>query len=64
MKRFTNDANQPVRQSMVVNNVPLWKLADRRGISEASLCRMLRHELNQAEQASMIEDIEDIANGR
>ena len=37
--------NARVRQAARAANVPLWKLADALGISEASMTRLLRHKL-------------------
>lgn len=39
------------------NGVPLWKIADALGISEATLTRLLRHDLSEEKEAQILDII-------
>lgn len=41
-----------------------WEIAETLGISEGSFCRRMRHELPEAEQARILETINDISTQR
>lgn len=50
--------NIRIRVAMIQHNLKQWELAEKMGTSEASLSRMLRHELPEDEQSRIIKLIE------
>lgn len=40
-------ANNDIREAAKQKRIPLWKIADALGITDASFSRKLRHELNE-----------------
>ena len=50
--------NIRIRVAMTQKNMKQWQLAEKLEISEASVSRLLRHELPEAEQKRIIELIE------
>lgn len=48
-------ANQEIREEAKKRGVPLWALADRLGVSEATMTRMLRHELEEEQKRALLE---------
>ena len=63
-KRVKAKENEVVRQTLKENHVYQWELAERLGVAEYTLTRMLRHELNTAKQNELCEAIKAIAGGR
>ena len=53
--------NIEVRRAARANDVPLWKLADRLGISEPTLTRWLRKELPEDRKQEFLRIIAEIA---
>ena len=53
--------NLLVRESLKENDVYLYMLADAMGISEPTMCRMMRKELPEKAQMLMVAAIEGIA---
>ena len=51
--------NARIRVAMTLQNMKQWELAEKMGISEASVSRLLRHELPEAEQNRIIKLIEE-----
>ena len=43
-----------IRLALKENGMKQWQLADLMGIREETLCRMLRHELSEAEQIEIV----------
>ena len=56
-------ANLEVRQEALRAGVRHWRIADELGISEMKLCRMLRHELPEAEKRRILEAIDRLKGG-
>lgn len=56
--------NVRVRDTARMNNVPLWRVAEEYGLSEAKFSVMLRHELPEETQEELISLIEKIAEER
>ena len=54
--------NVRVRDTARMKNVPLWRLAEEYGLSEAKFSTMLRHELPDETQTELVSLIEKIAN--
>ena len=48
-------ANQEIREEAKKRGVPLWARADRLGVSEATMTRMLRHELEEEQKRALLE---------
>lgn len=46
--------NTTIRNASKIAHMPLWKVADFMGISEATLTRMLRHELPEEEKQRIL----------
>ena len=53
--------NQHIRREARANNVPLWKIAKRLGISEPTMTRRLREELPEEEQQKLLTVIRTLA---
>ena len=47
-------SNTTIRETAKTNRIPLWRIADVLGISEATLTRKLRHEMSEAESQQML----------
>lgn len=58
------NVNAAIRQTARDSGVSHWQIADALGVSEGWLCRRLRHELPESEQARILEIIETIAKER
>ena len=54
-------ANKEIRRTAKASGVPLWKIADKLGISEPTMSRKLRHELPEAEQTKILNIINELA---
>ncbi|MBR6313404.1 MAG: hypothetical protein IKR49_02045 [Clostridia bacterium] len=54
-------ANLTIRKFAKEKNVPLWAVADALGISEPTMTRKLRHELEPEETEKILAVIGDIA---
>ena len=57
-------ANNEIRTEAKNKGVALWQVADRLGISEPTMTRKLRRELDGAEKAQILSIIDDIASRR
>lgn len=53
--------NAEIRQRAKAAGVRFWQLADALGVSEPTMTRKLRHELDQAEKDRLLEIINQIA---
>ena len=53
--------NNEIRLYAKGAGVPLWRLADHLGISEATLTRMLRRELPEDEKRQILNIIDELA---
>ena len=53
--------NTDIRRAARANGVPLWKLADRLGISEPTLTRWLRKELPEEQKQEFLQIIAELA---
>lgn len=56
--------NQEIRTEAKRNGVKLWQIADRLGISEPTMTRKLRHELNEDEKNRILSIITELAKER
>ncbi len=56
-------ANLEVRREALRAGVRHWRIADELGISEMKLCRMLRHELPEAEKKRILGAIDRLKGG-
>ncbi len=56
-----HQSNQKIRRESRANDVPLWKIAKRLGISEPTMTRRLREELPEQDQQEILSVIADIA---
>ena len=56
--------NLQVRLAAREAGVHHWEIAEALGISEGAFCRRMRHELPEAEQARILETINDISTQR
>lgn len=54
-------ANSDVRQETKHHNVRMWQLADYLGVSEATVTRLLRHELPEEDKTRLLMAINAIA---
>lgn len=54
-------ANQTIRKAAKAARVPLWMLAERIGVSEPTMTRKLRRELDSREQEKILAIIAEIA---
>ena len=57
-------ANQKVRSAAKNRGIPLWKIAERMGISEPNISRRLRKELPAEDAERILELIKTIAAER
>jgi AraC-like DNA-binding protein len=53
-------ANIEIRTKAETNGIPLWKIAERYGVSESYFCRLLRHELDAEHQARALKIIDEL----
>ena len=53
--------NYAIREQAKTSNVRLWEIAEAMGVSEATVTRMLRKELSQAEQHKILGVVADLA---
>ena len=56
-------SNLKIRQHAKKNGVALWQIADKMNISEPTMTRKLRHELNEEETIQIIGIINELAKG-
>ena len=56
--------NEGVKNAARRMRVPLWAVADRVGVSESTMTRMMRRELSEEEQSKLIRAISEIARER
>lgn len=56
--------NAAIRNAAHEAGVHHWEVAEALGISEGAFCRRMRHELPEAEQARILEIINDISAQR
>lgn len=56
--------NENVKGAARMARVPLWEIAERLGISESTMTRMLRRELTAEKQSELVEVIHTIARER
>ena len=54
-------SNKDIRELNKSHKIPLWKIAQYLGISEATMTRKLRHELPQEEKEKIFTIIEELA---
>lgn len=54
-------ANKEIRRTARANGVPLWKIADKLGISEPTMSRKLRHELPEEQKTKILNIINELA---
>lgn len=57
--RYNN--NKEIRALLKEHNLPIWKAADRLGMSETTALRHLRHELSEKEKNRWINAIQEAA---
>lgn len=50
---------EAIKKEAKKNGVPLWLIADKLGISEASMTRLLRHELSTEKEAVILGIIQE-----
>lgn len=53
--------NQVIREAAKKNGVRLWQIADTLGISEPTMTRKMRHELNEEETERILSIITELA---
>lgn len=53
--------NQEIRTEAKRNGVKLWQIADKLGISEPTMTRKMRHELNEDEKNRILSIITELA---
>lgn len=53
-------ANEDIRMIARANYIPQWKIADKLGITDITLCRWLRHDLSEEKKKQIIQAIEEI----
>ena len=56
-------SNTDIRRAAAAAGVPHWKIAEYLGISEFTLSRKLRRELNPTEQDAILKAIEILSRG-
>lgn len=61
MANWKLTTNQEVREVMKDKKVPIWKIAQKYGVSEMTLVRKLRIEMDDADKEKMIKAINEIA---
>ena len=59
-----NKANKDIREAAKKQRVCLWEVAERLGVSEATMVRKLRRELPEEERTEILGIIEEIAKER
>lgn len=64
LRRIMEKTNLKVRLAAREAGVHQWEIAEALGIGEGSFCRRMRHELPEAEQARILETINDISTQR
>jgi len=57
-------ANEKIRESVRVNKVRFWEIAERMGMQDSALSRKMRRELPEAEQAKILNIVKEIAEER
>ena len=57
--RKSNHVNEEVRTMLKEKNIKLWQLADMMDVSEATITRLMRHELSE----EMVEEIRNLIEG-
>lgn len=55
-------ANEIIRVTAKRNGVNLWEIGDRLGVSEATITRKLRRELNEEDRSLFLGVIEEVAH--
>ena len=60
----TKKTNEMVRRALKETGLKQWELADILGTSETILCRKLRYELSEEEQADIVAIIKEVASRR
>ena len=55
--------NQAIRETAKEKGVALWQVADKMNISEPTMTRKLRHELNKEETERILSIITELAEG-
>lgn len=55
--------NEAIRYLLRMGNLKLWQLADLMGVSEATISRMLRHEVSDEQFAEIVKLISNKLNG-
>lgn len=55
-------SNVVIRRQARASGVPLWQIAKRLGIGEATMTRRLRNELSENEKAEILEIISSLAD--
>lgn len=53
--------NQEIRQAAKTANIRLWRIADKLGISDQTLCRRMRYELPEDEKQKILDIINELA---
>ena len=54
-------ANQEIRRALAVNGIRQWELARAMGVSEFTLCKRLRTEVNKDTHDRIMQNIEFLA---
>ena len=54
-------ANRELREKMQRNRIALWKVADKLGVAESTLCRHTRYELEETERQEVSRAIDELA---
>ena len=55
-------SNMDIRIAASNANIPLWRIADRYGLTDSNFSRLLRKELNEEKRARILQIIEEISN--
>ena len=55
--------NSDIREAAKRNNIKLWQIADKLGMTDGNFSRKLRHELSQEEKRTIMNLIEGDNNG-
>ena len=53
-------ANKQLRKEMQDKHIALWKVADKIGVAESTLCRRMRYELEESDKAEIKKAIEEL----
>lgn len=59
MKKI-NETNKEIRAALSASGIKQWQLADRIGIPETSLCKLLRYELPKEKKEEILDIIGDM----